>query len=135
MNGVVMVTSLRSGMTALGLARCILMLSLVLASSKARADNLQAEDVVPATTVETGRVVPELVEDFLHLEGGGQGLNENSTPDLAVREAELRSGGAEDIVPEASLKVVLHLGKVEVRSQAALDELGSVVEEVETKVE
>jgi hypothetical protein len=31
--------------------------------------------------------------------------------------------------------VVLHLGKVEVRSGTALDELGGVVEEVEAKVE
>ena len=34
-----------------------------------------------------------------------------------------------------SLKVVLHLGKVEVRSSSSLDELVSVVEEEESKVE
>lgn len=34
-----------------------------------------------------------------------------------------------------NLEVVFHLGKVEVRSETSLDEFGSVVEKVETKVE
>lgn len=34
------------------------------------------EDVVPATDIETGRVVPELVDKLVHLKGGEEGLNE-----------------------------------------------------------
>ena len=97
--------------------------------------HVQAEDVVPSTAVESGRVLLELVEDLLHLERGGKGLDQDGSSDRSLRQAELASREAEDVVPQSSLEVVLHLGEVEVRAKAPLDELGGVVVEVDGKVE
>lgn len=60
----------------------------------------QAEDVVPAPTVEARRVVAELVEDLIHLEGRWQGLNEHGTADDALRQAESGRCQREDVIPQ-----------------------------------
>ena len=44
-------------------------------------------------------------------------------------------GVGEDVVPEPRLQVALHLGQVEVRPAAALEQLRGVVEEVEAEVD
>ena len=80
-------------------------------------------------------MVPELEEDFLHLEGGWKRLDENGASDGAVGHADVGLGKVEDVVPETGLLVVLHLGQVKVRAVAAGDELLCVVEEVEREIE
>jgi hypothetical protein len=94
-----------------------------------------AEDVVPAAAVEPGAVVAQLVDDLVHLEGGQNGFDEHGAADGAARHADVVLSQVEGVVPQAGLKVRLHLGQVEVRAGAALDQLGGVVEEVEAKVE
>ena len=80
-------------------------------------------------------MLPELEQDLLHLEGSRKSLNQHCATDGSVRQANVRLREVEDVVPETGLLVVLHLGKIEVRSEATSDELLGVVEEVESKVE
>lgn len=94
-----------------------------------------AEDVVPATTVETGRVVTELIDDLVHLECSHDGLDEDSASDGASWHANVILSKVEGVVPKSGLEVALHLRQVEVRASSALDQLVGVVEEVKTKVE
>jgi len=94
----------------------------------------EREDVVPSTTVKTGRVLTELVDDLVHLENTEDGLNENGTTDGTTGDTNPVLGNLEDIVPKTGLEVRLHLGKVEVRAKALGNGFLSVVEEVETKV-
>ncbi len=99
MNGVVMVTSDRSGSTKVGIG----------------VEPLgDAEDVVPTAGVETADVVPQLVEDLVHLERGGDGLDEHGRTDRPSVQPESVLGGAHDVVPQPSLVVALQLGQVEV---------------------
>lgn len=77
----------------------------------------------------------ELKEDLVHLEGSGDGLDEDGAADGASGHAQRILTELEDVVPETSFEVVLHLGQVEVRAKASLDELFSVVEEVKTEIE
>lgn len=72
---------------------------------------------------------------LVHLEGGGDGLNQDGAPDGAALHANVVLGQVEDVVPQACLEMRLHLGQVEVRPRAALDQLMCVVEEVEAEVE
>ena len=51
----------------------------------------EGEDVVPAAAVEAGGVVAELPEDFVHLEGGEDGFDEDGGLDGAGFEAEMLS--------------------------------------------
>ena len=81
----------------------------------------EAEDVVPAPAVEARRVLAQLVEDLVHLERGGERLDEDRRLDGAAREAERVLRADEDVVPEARLEVALQLRQVEERPGAARD--------------
>ena len=48
-----------------------------------------AEDVVPAAGVQSGRVLAQLVQDLLHLEGGENRLDEDGRLDRPLRHAQL----------------------------------------------
>jgi len=69
------------------------------------------------------------------MESSGEGLNQDGSTDGSLRDTDVALGEGEDVVPEASLLVMLHLGEVEVRTGSPLDELTSIVEEVESKIE
>jgi len=75
-------------------------------------------------------MVPQFKENLFHLEGGGESFDEDGGTDGVVGHADVGLREHKDIVPETSLEVVLHLGKVEVGTKSALDELLGVVEEV-----
>jgi hypothetical protein len=53
------------------------------------------------------------VEDFVHLEGGEDRLDEDGRPDRAARDAERVLGVDEDVVPETGLGAALELRQVE----------------------
>src|SRR5207247_5573256 len=92
-----------------------------------------AEEIVPATGVESRGMVAQLVKDLLHLESGVDGLNENRRAHRSAGNAERVLSEVEDVVPEARLEMALHLREIEIRSSAPLETLARVVEEVETK--
>ena len=75
----------------------------------------EREDVVPASAVETRRVVAQLPEDLVHLERAEDRLDEDGRADRPVRDAEILLRLHEDVVPETRLEVALELGEVEVR--------------------
>lgn len=87
------------------------------------------------STVKSRRVLSQLEEDLLHLKRSRERLNEYGSTDRAVRHADVGLREVEDVVPETCLLVVLHLGKIKVRTRPACDELLCIVEEVESKVE
>ena len=66
-------------------------------------------------------MLPELVEDLLHLEGRRDRLDQDGGPDRAAREAEGVLGQVERVVPQPRLEVALVLGQVEVRPLALAD--------------
>src|SRR5437773_12491981 len=90
-----------------------------------------AEDVVPPARVEARGVVPEFVQDLLHLEGRRNRLDEGGGLHGADRDAEGLLREPEHLVPEASLQMAIHLRKVVVRAGPAGSKLLRVVEEVE----
>ena len=70
----------------------------------------EAEDIVPAPAIQAAGVVLQLVQDLVHLEGGGQGFYQHGRPDRAARNAEVVLGEVEHLVPQPRLVVALHLG-------------------------
>ena len=79
-------------------------------------------------------MVAQLVEDLLHLEGGGDRLDQHGRPDGAARQAEGSLGHAEDVVPEPRLQVRFHLRQIEVGPGAAVERLPRIVKEEEAEV-
>src|SRR5690349_21844773 len=94
-----------------------------------------AEQVVPAARVQPGGMLAKLVQDLVHLECGGDRLDEDGRADGTARDAELSLGMDEHLVPQPSLMVRFELGQVEVRPRATRDALGRVVEEIEAGIE
>jgi hypothetical protein len=72
---------------------------------------------------------------LVHLKGRQNSLNQHGSSDSPPRNSDGVLGQVEDVVPESGLQVRLHLGEVEVRSMAILDELLGVVEKVQSEVE
>ena len=55
-------------------------------------------------------MLAQLVEELVHLKGGGERLDEARRAHGAARDAQVRLRGEEDVVPEAALKVGLSVG-------------------------
>jgi hypothetical protein len=48
-----------------------------------------AEDVIPSTTIQTGRVISQLVKNLFHLESGGDRLDQDRGSNQTVREPDI----------------------------------------------
>ena len=94
----------------------------------------EAKYIVPPSAIETTRVLSQLEQNFLHLEGGGEGLDQHGSTDGSLGNTDVALGESKDVVPETSLLIVFHLGEVEIGTGSSLDELTSVVEEVEGEI-
>lgn len=75
-------------------------------------------------------MISQLEENLFHLERGRECFNENSRTDGVQWETNVRLGEDEDVVPQACLKVMLHLGEVEIGTTTAFDELLGIMVEV-----
>lgn len=72
---------------------------------------------------------------LVHLESSGDSLDEDGASDGTTPHADVVLSQVEDIIPQPSLEVALHLGQVVVGASATLDQLLSVVVEVDTEIE
>ena len=77
-----------------------------------------AEDVIPATAIEPGYVVAELVEYFVHFKYCRQGFDERGAAQSAFLHCQVLFGVLEDFVPEPSLEVAFHFRQVKVQRTA-----------------
>ncbi|KAG5456830.1 MAG: hypothetical protein BJ554DRAFT_3316 [Olpidium bornovanus] len=93
-----------------------------------------AEDVVPPATVQARGVLPELIDDLVHLERGQNRLDQHGGTDRTARHPQHVLRHVEYVVPQPRLQVRLHLGKVEVRPETHLNGLFGVVEEIDRKI-
>jgi hypothetical protein len=93
-----------------------------------------AEQVVPASGVQAGSVVPQLVQDLVHLESGRDGLDQHRGADGALAQPQEILGEDKNVVPQAGLEVALHLGQVVVRALPVEHQLLGHVEEVQAEV-
>src|SRR6266850_2225473 len=93
------------------------------------------KNVIPSTDVETGGVLAQLPQDFVHFERGNYGFYQRGSLDRSLRYAQFLLGELENVVPEPRLEVRLHLRKVEIRPRAACKQLFGVVKEIQRKVE
>ncbi len=80
-------------------------------------------------------MIAQLPQDFVHLEGSQDGLDQNCSANGAARNAESVLRKIEGIVPQARFQATLHLGQVEVRPSPARRQSLGVVEEVQTEIE
>ncbi len=87
----------------------------------------ETENVIPAAVVESDRVLAQLVEDLVHLECGGNRLDQYRHPDRSAWQSEDFLGRKKHVVPEPRLQVTLELRQIEVRARASLRERRMIV--------
>src|SRR5439155_17501648 len=95
----------------------------------------EGEDVVPAAEIEPGRVIAQLVQNLVHLQGGGQRLDKDGGPDASTRQVQFFLGVKEHVVPQTGLEMPLQLRQIEIRSGALRQETAGVVEEEQAEIE
>lgn len=78
--------------------------------------------------------MPQLEENFFHLERSWERLDQNGCSDGVRRNSKVGLREEEDVIPEPRFEVMLHLGKIKVGSEATLDEFVGIVKETETKI-
>lgn len=78
-------------------------------------------------------MLAQLVEDFFHLKGGEDGFHQHRRLDGAARHADMVLRHAEDLVPQAGLKMAFHLRQIEEGAGSARDLLLGVVKNTSAK--
>ena len=89
----------------------------------------EAEDVVPASAVESRGVILQLIQNLVHLERGEYSLDQHRRANRSARHAQCVLREVEDIVPQARFQMALQLRQVKVWAGAVGDLLFRVVEE------
>ena len=79
-------------------------------------------------------MVPQLKENFLHMEGSWECLDEDRGTDRVVGHVNVGLGEEKDVIPETGFEIVFHFGEVKVGTRPALDQLMSIMEKVKSKV-
>ena len=79
-------------------------------------------------------MLPELVQDLVHLERGEDGLDQHRGPDRPPRDARRSLGMDEHVVPQPRLEMRLELGQVEIGPCPAGERLVGVVEQEQARV-
>ncbi len=80
-------------------------------------------------------MVLQLIEDFVHLEGGRQRLDEDGRLDRAGRQAEQRLRLDEDIVPQTRFEIAFELRQIEIGAGASGQRCLGIEEDIEAEVE
>ena len=80
-------------------------------------------------------MLSQLPENLLHLEGGGDSLDQDGRSNSSPSHSDGILRHSEDVVPESRLGRVLELGNVEGGSSSSSDDLSGVVEEVDSEIE
>ena len=93
-----------------------------------------AEDVVPSACVQARCVVPQFVQDLLHLKRGGDRLDQGGRLHASREDPDPFLGEAENVGPQAGLEMTLHLREVEVGARPPGEKLLRVVEEVQPEI-
>ena len=79
-------------------------------------------------------MLAQLVEDLVHLVGGGNGLDEDGGTDASARDLQRVLGEQEGVVPQARLEMALELRQVVVGAASAIELLAGIVEEGEAEI-
>src|SRR6185437_7021124 len=100
------------------------------------AENLdEAENIIPASAVEPGGMLLQLVKNFVHLERGENGFDEHRRANRAAWDPDVFLPEQKYVIPEARFQVTLHLGQIEVGAAPLRHQGFRIVEEVKPEIE
>src|SRR6267154_6561703 len=74
-----------------------------------------AENIVPASGVQARGMLPQFIEDFIHLESSQDRLDKNRGLDRSRLQYQRLLPMEKHVVPEARLEVALQFGQIKIR--------------------
>src|SRR5260370_31739873 len=74
------------------------------------------EDIVPASCVQARGMLPQFIEDFVHLESGQDRLDQNSSLDRSRLKSQRLLRMEKHVIPEARLEMAFQLGQIKIRT-------------------
>src|SRR5579885_1246855 len=95
----------------------------------------ETEYVIPAAAVQTSGVVPQLKQNLVHFKSRRDRFNQYGGANRAAGNADIVLGEIEDVIPKPRFEMALHLGEIKIGSGPVLNEGGSVVKEIQAKIE
>ena len=93
------------------------------------------KDVIPAPAIEAYDALAQLPQDLIHLERGGQGLDEDGDLDRARHQAEHIFGVGEHRFPQGRFRVALQFRQIQERPALLLRKYACVVQDEQSEVE
>src|SRR3984893_1690352 len=77
------------------------------------------ENIVPASGIQARGMLPQFIEDFIHLESSQDRLNKNSGLDRSSLQSHHLLRMEKHVVPETRLEVAFHFGQIKIRTCSA----------------
>src|SRR5262249_33154481 len=72
------------------------------------------ENVVPSPAVQACAVMPQFVENLLHLEARQNMFDEHSRFDSSLRDVQRLLGSYKNVIPQARFEIMLQLGQIKI---------------------
>ena len=90
----------------------------------------ETEDVVPASAIQAGRMLPQFVQNLVHLERGQDRFDQHRGTNCPGGNAQVVLRLQKDVVPQPCFEMTFQLGQIEIGPASLVDQpLGIVVEE------
>ena len=93
------------------------------------------ENVVPAAAIQSRRMLAQLIQNFVHLEGSENGFDQHGRLDRALRDAEFLLGDGENIVPQTCFQMAFHFWQIEIGAGAFCHQRFDVMEKIHAEIE
>src|ERR1700733_630134 len=95
----------------------------------------EAENVIPSSAVQSGGVLAQFKQDFVHLERREDRFDQHRGPNGSLRNSHVVLGEIKNIVPQMRFQMALQLRKIKVGAGSVRDQILGVVEEKQPKIE
>src|SRR5258705_13693553 len=92
------------------------------------------ENIVPASGVQARGMLPQLIEDFVHLESSQDRLDKDCGLDRSRLQSQRLLGMEKHVVPEARLEMAFQFGQIKIRTCAARELFLRVVPEEKSEI-
>src|SRR5215471_6929686 len=79
------------------------------------------KNVIPTSTIQSGRMVAQFVKNFVHLKRGWNGFDEHGGANAAARNSQRVLCEIERVVPNPRLEMALHLRKIKIWTAATIE--------------
>src|SRR3990167_9261617 len=94
----------------------------------------KTENIIPPAAIEAGRVIPQFVQNLIHLKCGQYGFNQYGGADSPAGDSDFILCKIENVIPESRLEMRFHLRQIKIRSSFAFRQFACVIKKIEAEI-